>query len=444
LATLVAAEHSGGQFDRVALERLLRQSSAQLGVVMEVHRTTPKGSEIIESTGFQEALAPPPNGERRIDESLLESHNLIVVDQPVWLADPSGRGTVVLRIIAEPSPWTSEHDWPETLTVAAGAGLVLLVLGGLMIEILVLRPMRAVEKAAILVAEGNLYATVPEDGPAEFRALAAAFNGMTEALQDQRDQIERQAERLQRSKQLAAMGSLSAGVAHEVGNPLAAVLGYTEILLDPRAEPPLSEEQRGLLERIQTQTQRIQTIVGQLLDYSRPTQTSAIEFSPHEHLSETIALLRADPRAEGIQIDLTGSESAAAHADPSLLEQVMLNLLLNASRAAKEGGAEPPRVRVRITPSAADGEGVVVEVQDNGPGIAEEDRPRLFEPFFTTSAAGAGTGLGLAISQGLAESMGGTLDCLDAEARPPLDPGGPHGAVFRLELPGAQPSPKSE
>src|SRR5690606_17736325 len=104
----------------------------------------------------------------------------------------------------------------------------------------------------------------------------------------------------------------------------------------------------------------------------------------------------------------------------------------NGARAAKEH--DDPEVVVRIEPHGAE---VVIEVQDSGPGVSDDARQRLFEPFFTTAKAGEGTGLGLAISQGLVEGMGGTLTCLPADARPPLPGRDFAGAVFRVTLPAA-------
>ncbi len=441
LLPLIAADYSGGQFDQAMVRRRLRQSSTQLGIVLELHHVGTKDSELIESTGFGRAIAAAPTGESRVDTRLMESHNLLVIDEPLWLPNGPREGSWVLRTLAEPSPWTSEHDWPETLTVALGVGLVLLVLGGLMIQAQVLRPLRIVERAASQVAEGNLHSTVPEEGPREFHELAQAFNAMTRALRDQHKKIEQQASRLQRSTQLAAIGTLAAGVAHEVGNPLAAVIGYTELLLDPRSDAPLSGEQSNLLERIQNQTQRIHKIVGQLLDFSRPAHGALLALSPLNHLKETLALVSADPRLTSVDFQLRGAAELQVMADPAMLEQVFLNLLINAGRAATSGLSDnelenvAPRVRITIAPADPPDSMVRIEVQDNGAGVDDEHRATIFEPFFTTSTAGEGTGLGLAISLTLVEGMGGTLTCLDRGTRSPIVAGDLPGAVFQVQLP---------
>src|SRR5690606_24329222 len=137
-----------------------------------------------------------------------------------------------------------------------GVGVVLVLLGGVLLEAQVLRPLRVVQQAADAVAGGRLDAEVPTEGPAELAALADAFNRMTASLRRQIDENVAQRESLVRAEQLASVGRLSAGVAHEVGNPLAAILGYVELLLDPRTEPALGPEPRALLERCRTQLER--------------------------------------------------------------------------------------------------------------------------------------------------------------------------------------------
>jgi signal transduction histidine kinase len=436
VAVLAAREFRGpAQFDRDGLTQLLQGSSAsQFGVVaLRVFLVGPDGATQIHSVGLAEDFPPPSNAAARVDDSRLDGRGIVIIDEPIPTFGGSAPGrSPVLRLIAEPSGWTSTHDWRETLIVASGVGIVLLLLGFGLVELQVVRPLRAVERAVGQVEAGNLDATVPEEGATEFRELASSFNRMTQALGEQREQLAEQRDQLQRSEQLAAIGGLAAGVAHEVGNPLAAILGYVEFLLDPRSD--LSDEQRSLLERIQNQTQRIQTIVGQLLEYSRPSKTRVQSVDLRTQAREAVNLLEQDPRAENVELRVPGDATVEALADPGLLHQVLLNLVVNACHAAREGGADRARVAVRIG-QALDEESVWIEVQDNGAGVTADARERLFEPFFTTRPAGEGTGLGLAISQGLIESMHGTLECLADDARSPLAPGEPAGATFRITLP---------
>ncbi len=417
------------------VEQVLRPSVGSMGIeAIEVHRhdRTRERSDRLVSVGLAPPLPPPhADADGRIQAA---EDGRWVVDHAVPVFGPDRRRVaLVLRVVAYPSPWTRLADWTTTLVLAGGVGLVLLVLGGVLLEVQVLRPLRAVRQAADEVASGRLDAEVPADGPAEFSALADAFNRMTTSLRTQLERNAAQRVSLIRAEQLASVGRLSAGVAHEVGNPLAAILGYVELLLDPRSDPALPEDQRSLLERSRTQLQRIQSIVGQLLDYSRAPSGAAEVLSPVETTERLLALLRHDPRCRDVALTVQGRGSEAASVDPAHFDQVLQNLIVNACRAANDGQG-PPAVTVRID---AHDDVITLEVQDTGPGVPDEVRPRLFEPFFTTAAAGEGTGLGLAIAHGLVEGMAGTLVCLPTEARAALAPGAGPGAVFVVTLPRA-------
>lgn len=427
-----------GGLARGPVEQVLRPTVGSMGIqTIEIHRLdrTRDRHAVLVSVGLPAPSLDPPLPDadgrlQRVDDTLT------VIDHALRMFGPERRRTaLVLRVVARPSPWTRRGDWTTTLVLAGGVGLVLLLLGGLLLEGQVLRPLRAVRRAADQVASGDLDAEVPAEGPAEFSALADAFNRMTASLRDQIEQNAAQRESLVRAEQLASVGRLSAGVAHEVGNPLAAILGYVELLLDPRTEPALGAEPQALLQRVRTQLERIQSIVGQLLDYSRPAAGQSVPVVVYPAAQRLLSLLRHDPRCQPVELSLTGSTTATARADPARLDQVLQNLIVNGCRAAAD--ANPALVRIHVEVGGDDG--VTLEVQDTGPGVDDEVRSRLFEPFVTTARAGEGTGLGLAISRGLVQGMGGALVCLDTGARPPLRSGSGPGAVFRVTLPRAQP-----
>lgn len=446
LAALITPQLGSGALaaaGRGQLEPVLRANIGTLGIeAITLHRITGRQDEPPRITvGLAPPLPPPlPIGETT-GTRIEDRDGLVIVDRALrTFGGARDSGTLVLRVVARPAPWTRSQDWTEVAVLALGVGIVMLVLGIGLIEMQVVRPLARVRDAVGEVAQGNLDAEVPEEGPAELQTLAGSFNQMTKALRDRVEQIERQREHLVRAEQLASVGRISAGIAHEVGNPLAAVLGYVELLLDPRSEPALDELQRDMLERSRTQIERIQGIVTQLLHYSRPTRQQPVSLLAVDAARGLARLLEHDPRCADVALEVQGDSQARAYADPGLLDQVLRNLVVNGARASAE--AEAPRnVTVWVE---SEGDVTHIDVQDSGPGVPAEVRDRLFEPFFTTAKAGEGTGLGLPICQGLAESMHGSLTLRPDGARDPLDGARFPGAVFRVTLPAGPSAPSSD
>jgi len=284
-------------------------------------------------------------------------------------------------------------------------GAPLLAAGiGLSIYRSVARPVARLGEGAARWAGGHLDARVEIDTQDEFGALARQFNAMTAALKDHQA-------RLVQSEKLAGIGRLAAGVAHEINNPLAVILGYVKILRR-KAEGELATD----LGVVEDEALRAQEIVEGLLDLSRPLATAVEPVDLAALCREAVARLDETGRLAGARVEVAGL--ARVEGNPQKLRQVVLNLVKNAAEAAGAGG----RVDVRLsTPPAG---GVEVAVTDSGPGLTPEARGKLFEPFFTTKPTG--TGLGLAVSLGIVQAHGGTLEA----SSPPAG-----GARFTVWLP---------
>jgi PAS domain S-box-containing protein len=207
-------------------------------------------------------------------------------------------------------------------------------------------------------------------------------------------------QQLVQSGKLAAIGELAAGVAHEINNPLFAILGLTEFLLK-EAEPESKAQSR--LELIQQTGLEIKEIVRALLDFARENAEERHVVDMEDVVQSTVDLVRRTNAHKGVEIVDTYDESCAAvNASPNQLKQIFLNLIANARQAMPNGGTVSIDVR-------REGDFVLTTVSDDGPGIEPDLLQRIFEPFFTTKRATGGTGLGLSVSLGIVESHGGTL-----------------------------------
>ncbi len=256
----------------------------------------------------------------------------------------------------------------------------------------------------------------------DFSSLSTSLNSMLRRINTDREKLQGMVAQLEkanlsllqaqeeviRAEKLASVGRLSAGIAHEIGNPIGIVLGYLE-LLDQDDLAPV--ERADCLQRAMAEIQRINTILRQLLDLSRPSQDGVDVVAVHGLLDTVCQGLALQPLLGEMEVSL---EFEADHdqvlADGEKLHQVFLNLIMNAADACRE--SSQPRLVIRsCTQEGEGGEGDVLQIswQDNGPGIAPENIAAVFDPFFTTKEPGMGTGLGLSVSYMIIEAAGGKI-----------------------------------
>ena len=222
-------------------------------------------------------------------------------------------------------------------------------------------------------------------------------------------------EEIIRAEKLASVGRLSSGIAHEIGNPIGIVMGYLELL---KQEDITANERTEYISRTENEINRINTVIHQLLDLSRPSAKGTEHISVHEIILEITEVLKLQPLMAGIQLDLAlEAYRDIVKADADQLRQVFLNLAINAADAI--GSTETTEIgRLIIGTHVAkdieseeelEGDALVISFQDNGPGIPDELIGTIFDPFFTTKEPGKGTGLGLSVSFMIVESFGGTI-----------------------------------
>lgn len=256
--------------------------------------------------------------------------------------------------------------------------------------------------------------------------LAEAFNRMTTNLQSSRSELETAMqqvrttqEQLIQSEKLSAVGQFVAGVAHELNNPLTAVVGFSELLQGM----PTDDKTRAHLDRIAKSAHRCHKIVHSLLSFARQDAPERKRVDLHTLVDEVLEIMAYDLRTSDVAIVRElAPRLPPLLADPHQLQQVFVNILSNA-RQAMEPCERKGRIVIRTREHAGR---VTIEFEDNGPGIRPEHLARIFDPFFTTKPVGKGTGLGLSLCYGIIQEHGGNI-----VARSELG----QGATFTIELP---------
>ncbi len=326
-----------------------------------------------------------------------------------------------VRLLISPLRSAARTRRLEGQIAAAGAGLLLLCVAiSLGVVRVIGAPLRALVAATRRVAAGDLSVRVVPSSADEVGEVGRAFNRMagdlevarTEVLAERAElerrvhertaELQRAQESLIQSEKMNAVGQLVAGVAHELNNPLTVVLGYAGLLLQQSEDPSV----RRKLEVMAGEAERSRKIVQNLLTFARKQKNEQARVSLNEVVTRTVGLRAYDLRNANVRIDTDLDPSLpATWADFHQLQQVLLNLLVNAEQAIHDAGKGS---RLAIS-SKRVGDRIEIVVEDDGPGVSPENRARLFEPFFTTKPVGRGTGLGLSICYGIIADHGGTI-----------------------------------
>ncbi len=353
--------------------------------------------------------------------------------------------------------------------------LVIFLFGGAFLRRKLIRPMEELAQDAERIADGDFLHRVGPQGSLELEQMRQTVNAMADRLITDQEQLAKNIDSLDQTNQelirardqiihqarLASVGTLAAGIAHEVGNPLGAIRAFADVA---RARAERDGTDVDILNSIRDEALRIDRIVRGLLDYARPRDAFMAPMPPAEVLERVRDLLRNQGKLDNVDDHWIVEEGVPdVVMEPQQLEQVLVNVMLNALDALEdvEGARITIHLRVEEGESsrlpwrrygdppginymhrrrlAVDESGkvvdplftadhvVIIEVRDNGPGIPEQDLENIFDPFFTTKELGKGTGLGLSICARLVEGMGGRILASSA-------PEG--GACFTVRLPG--------
>ena len=320
----------------------------------------------------------------------------------------------------------------RTLTELSVAGIFVSALVVWWLVRRAIRPLRDLSDTAEAVGRGDFSHRVARVSDDECGELADTFNRMTTSLQSSRQELERALqqvrttqEQLIQSEKLSAVGQFVAGVAHELNNPLTAVVGYSELLQSMSSDAKM----RDNLDRIAKSALRCHKIVHSLLSFARQHAPERKLVQLHSVVDEVLEIMAYDLRTSNIQIVREFAPTLPPiMADGHQLQQVFVNILGNA-RQAIEPVQRDGRIAIRTRQT---GSNVVIEFQDNGPGIKPEHLARIFDPFFTTKPLGKGTGLGLSLCYGLIQEHGGKISARSERGE---------GATFTIDLPVAAGAP---
>lgn len=341
-----------------------------------------------------------------------------------WVAVPLEAAHAKKGILLLRSPHAMPGAQPHKLALELTREAILIAIPALLLILwmtrrYLIRPIRLLREGAFAWKQGELSHRVSFRGSDELGELRDAFNEMATTLQAQRvnlarkqadleESIRRKREaqaQLIQSEKLASLGTLAAGVAHELNQPLMLIRGYAQRLLSRESgNGPNAREQ---IEIIEEETTRMMKIIRHLKDFSRKSTGEYQEVDVNAVIQSSFALLAEQLRLHELEVRLDlGHTLPRVWGDPIQLTQVFVNIITNARDALDEVGGGALVVRSR----SANENSVEVSFEDTGPGISPEILPRIFDPFFTTKAVGSGTGLGLSIALGLVQAHGGKIN----------------------------------
>ena len=379
-----------------------------------------------------EAATPQRHGRAHDGQSVQkllvgDEHFLCAVGYFTSFQGPHRPGYVLLSSYEK--PLRALRDTQRLLVLVGVAGVLLgsLIVWGLVRNIT--QPLRQLRDSAEAVGRGDFSKRVAVTARDECGELAGAFNRMTQNLQVSHEQLEKTVDTLKstkaqltQSEKLSVIGEFVAGVAHELNNPLASVIGFAQLLQRGHFEP----NQQHYVDRVVSESQRCQKIVQNLLSFARQSQPERCLVDINQLVKASIEILDYQLRTSNIEVVREFDvQLPKVMGDSHQLQQVFVNIINNARQAIE---AHRPHGTLRVT-TKSEGGAVYASFSDNGPGIEDANLAKIFTPFFTTKEVGKGTGLGLSLCYGIINEHGGTIRVHSKSGE---------GATFVIELPVAQ------
>ena len=300
--------------------------------------------------------------------------------------------------------------------------IILSIVGIYILSRIVVRPIHKLLKMTEGYQTGDIIPQVTDSPRNEIGNLSRSLGIMLQRLDENKKELKAHISSLEvanrelkqaqneiiRSEKLASVGRLTAGIAHEIGNPIGIILGYLELI---KKGGIIEAERRDFIDRIESEINRVKVIISQLLDFSKPSVNKIEKSHVHALLKNTVRMLEPQPMMDEIEIEFEFRTSKdEVLADSSQLQQVFLNIIINAADVLTDKTKSNFGMVKRLIISTEDlGDIIEIRFKDNGPGIPEEELIQIFDPFFTTKEPGKGTGLGLSVCYWIIEGQGGTI-----------------------------------
>jgi len=286
------------------------------------------------------------------------------------------------------------------------------------------RPLEQLSDATKVVGKGQFDIQIPATSGDEIGQLAGSFNQMASELSHRENELKTAQEALVQSEKMAAFGQLGAGIAHEVKNPLAGILGLTQLCLLEAEKATTQFQNLALIEK---ETKRCKIIIENLLKFSRQEKMSFDRVEINRVAEDAMAIVNHQMGINQVKLHHRfAPDLPPIWGNANQIQQVFLNLMINAQQAMESNPGE-----VTLTTASMDSGNVQIQIIDTGPGISEEYQARIFEPFFTTKTSDKGTGLGLSVSYGIVKEHKGEILVKSKRGE---------GTTFSIILPVADPA----
>ncbi len=370
----------------------------------------------VSSEVFEQVLV---RGRKWTDRAFVVNNWYITAYEPILDASGKAVGILYVGILEEPYNEIRRGILWSFLGLT-GIAIALALIISYFLSRSILKPIGQLLEGAARLARGELDYRIKPYSSDEIGQVCRAFNAMGKSLLDRDRKLWEQTQKqLSESEKLASVGRLAAGVAHEINNPLVGVLTFSKLLLEDDEIPPRAKED---LKVIADETLRCRKIIKNLLDFARETPPEISLVNIKEIIEKVLDIVRNQSLFQNITIEeLFNPDLPAIPVDPDQIQQVIMNLVLNAAEAMPDGGT-----LAISTNYGADRHFIKISIRDTGTGIAKDDIERIFDPFFTKKVRGEGTGLGLAVSYGIIQKHRGNITVTSQLGE---------GSIFEVNLP---------